>query len=183
MSAPTSPSADTRPWSTARLASAGPPGPPIRRRHAASAGRRRRREGISRPPGSPGRHHAGPGDPGGARLAGPRGSRYSAGGRHGPRPPAPAAPGPDDIPRGEPRPAPLHPESTNHSLETPGTTAATAATSRRHLHGRRHGSLHGPPPRQGGPDRRAQPRPEQSGALLFAPKAGSSPLTRGRCRI
>jgi hypothetical protein len=59
-SAPTSPSADTRPWSTARLASAGPPGPPIRRRHAASAGRRRRREGISRPPGSPGRHHAGP---------------------------------------------------------------------------------------------------------------------------
>ena len=30
-----------------------------------------------------------------------------------------------------------------------------------------------------GPDRRAQPRPGQSGALLFAPKAGSFPLDAG----
>ena len=59
---------------------------------------------------------------------------------------APAAPGPDDIPRGGPWPAPLRPALANHPLETPGTTAA----SRRRLQGRRHGSRHSPPRRQGG---------------------------------
>jgi len=74
----------------------------------------------SRPPGSPSRHHAGPGDPGGARLASPadRATALVAGMVQGA--PAPAAPGPDDIPRGGPRPAPLHPELANHPIRLPG---------------------------------------------------------------
>jgi hypothetical protein len=124
-------------------------------RHAASAGRRRRREGIS-PAGQPQPPPCWPGDPGAARLASPadRATALVAGMVQGA--PAQAAPGPDDIPRGGPRPAPLHPELANHPIRLPGR----------------------PPPRQGaGPG--AQPRLGQSGALLFAPKAGSSPLDVG----
>lgn len=80
----------TRHWSTARLASARPPGLPIRRRHPP---RRQRRasaagEAISRLPGSPSRHHAGSGRSGRCAPGWPCGSRYGAGGRHGPRRPA-----------------------------------------------------------------------------------------------
>ena len=85
-SAPISPSAATRYWSTARSASAGPSGfsrPPAR--HAASRRRRRRREGgrkrcRRRPCPGPGR--SAPCVPGS-----PRGPCCSAGGPHGPRRP------------------------------------------------------------------------------------------------
>ena len=107
----------------------------------------------SRPPGSPSRHHAGPGDPGGARLASPadRATALVAGMVQGA--PAPAAPGPDDIPRGGPRPAPLHPELANHPIRLPGRPpprppppgatsmgdVTTPATARRHGKGGRTG--------------------------------------------
>ena len=82
-SAPISPSAATRYWSTARSASVAAPWPPAR--HAASRGRRRRREGgrkrcRRRPCPGPGR--SAPCVPGS-----PRGPCCSAGGPHGPRRP------------------------------------------------------------------------------------------------
>jgi len=55
-----------------------------------------------------------PGDPGRARLAGPVDRAAALVECMVERAPAPAAASPDDIPRGRPRPAPLHPELTNY---------------------------------------------------------------------
>jgi hypothetical protein len=55
-----------------------------------------------------------PGDPGGPRLAGPVDHAATLVGRLVERAPAPAAASPDQLGRGRPRPAPLHPELTNH---------------------------------------------------------------------
>jgi hypothetical protein len=55
-----------------------------------------------------------PGDPGRARLAGPVDRVAALVECMVERAPAPAAASPDDIPRGRPRPAPLHPELTNY---------------------------------------------------------------------
>jgi len=108
-SAPTSPSAATRCWSTARSASAGPPGSLItqpQHDHAGTAaGARRRREergGAARRTGSAA--VLAPGDPGGTRLAFPLDRICNAGGPHGPRRPRPAAASPDQLGRGRLRP-------------------------------------------------------------------------------
>jgi hypothetical protein len=55
-----------------------------------------------------------PGDPGCPRLAGPLDRAATLVGRMVQGAPAPAAPGPDELGRGRPRPAPLHPELTNY---------------------------------------------------------------------
>jgi hypothetical protein len=55
-----------------------------------------------------------PGDPRRARLAGPVDHAATLVGRLVERAPAPAAASPDQLGRGRPRPAPLHPELTNH---------------------------------------------------------------------
>jgi DDE superfamily endonuclease len=54
------------------------------------------------------------GDPGGPRLAGPVDHAAALVGRMVERAPAPAAASPDQLGRGRPRPAPLHPDLTNH---------------------------------------------------------------------
>jgi hypothetical protein len=55
-----------------------------------------------------------PGDPGGARLAGPVDHAATLVDRLVERAPAPAAASPDQLGRGRPRPASLHPELTNY---------------------------------------------------------------------
>jgi len=77
-------------------------------RHAASARCRRRREGARRP--SRAAAVLAPRDQGRARLAGSadRAATLVASMVHSAT--APAATGPDDIPRSRPRPAPLHPD-------------------------------------------------------------------------
>jgi hypothetical protein len=97
--------------------------------------------------------------------------------------PAPAAPGPDDIPRGGPRPAPL----TSRVNKPPARDSRDDRRHGRHLQAPPPWATSRLPPRPAatarGPGPEGPPRPGQSGALLFAPKAGSSPLTRGRCKI
>src|SRR5258705_333578 len=55
-----------------------------------------------------------PGDPGGTRLAFPLDRPAALVGRLVQGAPAPAAASPDQLGRGRPRPAPLHPELTNY---------------------------------------------------------------------
>ena len=103
-------------WSTARSASAGPPGSPKTRRSTILQHRGpgpAAEEGGRAPPyrrrHRPGRGHC-------ARYAPgfPPGSCCNAGGPHGPGAPACAAAGPDELSRGRLRPAPLHPYLTNY---------------------------------------------------------------------
>ena len=87
-SAPMPPSAATRPWSTARSASAGPPGSLSTRRSTMLPPRRSRDPAAERggPP-PPRRRRPGRGRCARSALGFPPGSRCSAGGRHGPRRP------------------------------------------------------------------------------------------------
>src|SRR5487761_1111240 len=109
--APTSPSDATRSWSTARSASAGTPGSPIRCPHPP----RRRLQALPAERGGRGPAQAAvlaPGNPGRARLAGSVDHAAALVGSMVERAPAPPAASADDIPRGRLRPSPLHPELT-----------------------------------------------------------------------
>ena len=110
-SAPMSRSAATKPWSTARSASAGPPGSLITRRSTAI---RHRRQDPAAERGAARRTVLAAGAARGARQALPldRAAALVASMVHGA--PAPAAASPDELGRGRLRPAPLHPELTNY---------------------------------------------------------------------